>query len=258
MAKRKYGRSQLVSVVSDIHFDLHDVPSWRAYRKWHACKRPHRTIILGDFLDLGMMSDFRKKPHESRDPIAQIKCFVTEVNILAAEAGVVEVMEGNHDERWGKYVLGASPDILKDAKGFSLREQCLAQGMSDKIIWHKEGVGKPEIRVGHIVLRHGHNQAGRFGGGKHLCANRIMRSLGVSEAFGHHHRAQMFWQTAHGKTVVAVANPCMTGHHDYAPDADWQIGFSKYEVVDDYAYPTVIVMNKGVFAEGGRVYDGNV
>jgi len=258
MPRRKNARSQIVCTVSDIHFDLHDVPTWRAFRKWHARNKPDRTIVLGDFLDLGMMSKFTPGPEDTRDPIAQIKCFVTEVNALVAEAGTVEVMEGNHDERWGKYVLGAAPDILKDAKGLSLREQCLAQGMDERIIWHRESNVTPSIKVGHVALRHGHNQSGRFGGGKHLCANRLAKSMGESEGFGHHHRAQLFWMTAHGKTAFAVSNPCMTRRHNYSVDPDWQWGFTKYEVVDGRAFPYLIVMENGVFAEGGRVYDGNV
>jgi predicted phosphodiesterase len=244
-------------MISDIHFDLHDIPTWRAYRKWHSRIRPDRTIVLGDFLDLGMMSKYVQGPHETRDPIAQIRCFVAEVNALALEAKLVEVMEGNHDERWAKYVLGAAPDILKDAKGLSLREQCLAQGMDARVSWRQESEHDRGIQIGHVTARHGHKQSGKFGGGKHLCANRIMKSLGTSEAFGHHHRAQIFWQTAHGRTAVAVSNPCMTKPHSYAQDADWQLGFTKYEVHDGHAFPTVIVMNKGVFADGGRVYDGN-
>lgn len=259
MTMRKRDRSQIVCVISDIHFDLHDVPTWKAFRKWHARVKPQRTIVLGDFLDLGMMSKYTPGPHDSRDPIAQIKCFVTEVNALVKEAGVVEVMEGNHDERWSKYVMGAAPDILKDAKGLSLREQCVAQGMDSSIRWHREGLDNDGIKVGHINYRHGHKQAGRFGGGKHLCANRLMKSMGVSEGFGHHHRAQMFWQSAYGRTAVAVSNPCMTRAHEYAgAHPDWQLGFTKIEVVGDHAFPYVIVMEKGVFAEGGRVYDGNV
>lgn len=259
MPRRKRDRSQIISIVSDIHFDLHDIPTWRAFRKWHTYTKPHRTIILGDFLDLGMMSKFVPGAHDTRDPIAQIKCFVPEVNALAAEAGTVEVMEGNHDERWGKFVMGAAPDVLKDAKGLSLREQCLAQGMNPAIVWHREGLDDAGIKVGHIHYRHGHRQAGQFGGGKHLCANRLMKSMGVSEGFGHFHRAQMFWQSAHGRTAVSVSNPCMTRPHDYAGAyPDWQLGFTKVEVVNGHGFPYVIVMEKGVFAEGGRVYDGNV
>lgn len=138
MPRRKSDRSEIVCTVSDIHFDLHDVPTWRAFRKWHAHNRPSRTVILGDFLDLGMMSRYTLGPHDTRDPIAQIRCFVDEANALVREAGSVELLEGNHDERWGKYVLGAAPDILKDAKGLSLREQCLAQGLDPRVVWHNE------------------------------------------------------------------------------------------------------------------------
>lgn len=253
-------KSELVAIVSDIHFDLHDVPTWRAFRKWHADVKPSKVIILGDFLDLGMMSRY---PQGGNDPlfvIPQIQAFIKEANELAKISDVV-IVEGNHDERWSKHILGLTPHIFKDALGLTLRDQCNAQGLAKGIKWLREDTIVKGVKCGPFLLRHGHKQSGRFGGGKHLAANRIAKSLGVSEVFGHHHRAQIHCQTALGKTAIAVSNPCMTVNHDYAGDPDWQRGFTILELYGPdncYANPYLVIMNDGHFAWNGKVYDGNM
>ncbi len=255
-------RSQIVAIVSDIHFDLHDVPTWRAFRKWHTIVKPDKTVMLGDFLDLGMMSRYTQGKDDPLYAVPQIKCFVKEANALALECGELVILEGNHDERWSRYVAGAAPHVLKDALGLTLKDQCLAQGLNPDMTWHREDMEFKGVPCGPFILRHGHNQSGRYGGGKHLAANRIQKSLGQSEVFGHHHRAQMHCQTAHGKTAIAIANPSMTKDHDYAKDPDWQRGFTILEIFEDpsgefCATPHVVVMQNGRFAYGRTVYDGN-
>lgn len=253
-------KSLRVAIVSDIHFDLHDEPTWRAFRKWHTDVRPDKTVILGDFIDLGMMSRWKQGAHDPLFVIPQIRCFVKEANALAKETGELIVLEGNHDERWDRYIGGEKPFVLQDALGLTLQDQCYAQGLTKELSWIKEDITVKGIECGPFILRHGHNQSGRFGGGRHLAATRIQKSLGQSEVFGHHHRAQLFCQTAHGKTAVGIANPCMTGDHDYYKDPDWQRGFTVLEVFGDdqqYATPFVVLIQEGRFSWNGVVYDGN-
>lgn len=255
-------KSDVIAVISDIHFDLHDVPTWRAFRKWHKDTKPAKTVILGDFLDLGMVSRYSLHKDDPLFVIPQIKCFVAEANALAKECGELVVVEGNHDERWSNYILGNVPFALRDAVGLTLREQCLAQGLTNKVNWLREDVTTRGVPVGPFLLRHGHNQARGFGGGgKHLAANKIAKSMGQNEVFGHHHRGQMFCQTSRGKTAIAVANPCMTGDHAYNLDPDWQRGFTVLEVYGPgkkFATPHLVIAQEGHFAYNGRVYDGNI
>ncbi len=248
--------SRIVAVASDIHFDLQHRPSWKAFTEWHAHVKPYRTVLLGDIVDLGMLSKYLQEPDAEVNAIPQVKYMVREVNKLA-ERSSVTIMYGNHDERWEKIIFGSAPAALKGAIGLSLKEQAYAQGMDPKVEWTSEGTDARGIRVGQFLLRHGHRQSGRFGGGRHLAANRIAKSLGTSELFGHHHRAQMFCQTTDGKTAIAIANPCLTKDHGYAPDADWQRGFTILELNApkfDTATPHLIVMKNGVFSWGGKTY----
>lgn len=264
MSKKKSAnsvKSDVVAIISDIHFDLHHEPTWKAFRKWHADVRPAKTIVLGDFVDLGMMSKYVQEANAPLHAIPQIKVFVREINELAQEANEVIVVEGNHDERWARVIFGAAPIALKGALGLTLQDQCRFQGLRPGVKWFTEDTITKGVRCGPFILRHGHNQAGRFGGARHLAANRLTKSMGVSEVFGHHHRAQVYCQTSLGRTAVAVSNPCMTGDHEYSKDPDWQRGFTILELYGPdkcYASPFVVIMNDGHFAYNGKVYDGNV
>lgn len=251
--------SKIYAVCSDIHFDLQDRACWAAFRAWHRDISPDRTIILGDFLDFGMLSRYTQSPNDPIFAIPQIQMFVREANALALESKEVVVVEGNHDERWSK-ILGVNPQFLKGAKGLTLEDQCRVQGLSPNVKWFREDVEHKGVKCGPFMLRHGHKQSGRFGGAKHLSSNRLDKTLGQSEVFGHHHRAQMFCKTSYGKTAIAIANPALTGGHEYAPDADWQQGFTVLEVFgkgESQCTPHLIVMSDGAFAWGGKVYDGN-
>lgn len=255
----KKSEVEIVAVVSDIHFDQVDWPTWNAFKKWHADVKPHKTVVLGDFIDFGMLSRYLQGSKDPVHAIPQLTMFVKEVNELCKNSKNVIVMEGNHDERWDKALFGVHAQALKDAKGLSLKDQCLMHGMSKDITWLKEDLVVKGVKCGPFVLRHGHRQGDRWGQ-KHLAATRLQKSLGVSEVFGHFHRAQMFCQTAHGKTAVCIANPHMSSDHSYASDPDWQRGFTVLELFgpdNAYATPHLILVQDGLFAWNGKLYNGN-
>lgn len=256
-------KSSLVAIVSDIHFDLHDVPTWRAFRKWHKEIRPDKLVVLGDFVDLGMMSHYVQDVNSPVFAIPQIKMFIKEMNEMVNEAGEIVVVQGNHDDRWDKLILGQLGPMVKDAIGLSLKEQCQFQGLDKRVKWLVEDTVNKGIKCGPFFLRHGHHQQkGKFGGGgKHLAANRIMKSLGKNEVFGHHHKVQMFCQTALDKTAIAIANGHMSADPQYDKDPDWQRGFTVLELYGPdnmYATPHPILVSNGHFSWNRQVFDGNI
>lgn len=255
-------KSEIVAIISDIHFDLHDPATWAAFKKWYAEVKPDKVVVLGDFIDLGMMSRYTQGRDAPVNAIPQIQMFVKEMNALRdVHPGVkLIICEGNHDERWSKFLSMNAPHALKDALGLTLEDQCYLQGLRKGIVWTREDSVNKGLQCGPFVLRHGHNQGGKYGGGRHLAATRLQKTMGVSEVFGHYHRAQMMCQTSRGRTATAIANPCMTGDHEYANDPDWQRGFTILELYgpdNKYCSPFVVVMNDGHFAWNGKVYDGH-
>jgi predicted phosphodiesterase len=253
------GGVETVAIVSDIHFDLHDRSVWGAFLKWFYDVKPSKLVIDGDFVDLGMLSNYSASPDDPAFAIEQIKCFIDEVNPLA-DIAEITVIEGNHDNRWDRIIGGTKSFELRGALGLTFKEQCYAQGLDKRIKWVQESTKTRGVQVGPFLLRHGHQQSGSFGGGKHLAATRLDKSLGDSEIFGHFHRAQLFCKTAGGKTAVAVANPCMTVDHEYNVDPNWQRGFTYLELYgpnNKYATPHLILIENGRFADRGKLYDGN-
>ncbi len=253
--------SKIVAIVNDIHFDLHDEPTWRAFRKWHTFTKPYHTIFLGDFLDLGMVSSYVQGPDAPLYAVKQIKYFVNEANAIRKEASKVTCIEGNHENRWDRKVMQALGPSLRGSYGLTLRDQCYAQGLDSSIEYLVEDTKMRGIKCGPFILRHGDKQVrGKFGGGKYLAANKLTKSMGESEIFGHFHRSQMHCQTSGGRTAIVVASPAMTGDHGYMLDPDWQRGFTILELFgnkDQYATVHPIIIDHGCFAFNGRVYDGN-
>lgn len=248
--------SNVTFIVGDIHFDMHHREGWEAFVQCVKDTEPSQVIFNGDFLDLGMLSHYRQGEDEPVNAIEQVKCFVTEVKRIVGSVGKIIVIEGNHDERWGKIMHSVPGTALKGAIGLSLKEQCYAQGLPAEVQWIKESTSQRGYKVGKYLIRHGHKQSGRFGP-QHLAAARLNKNNGQSEIIGHHHRAQMFCRTAGGITAIGIASPCMTADHDYATDSDWQRGFVVIEQYESTATAYPVVMEQdGSFAWGGRAYDG--
>ncbi len=250
-------RAKVVAIVSDVHFPHHHTGAWAAFREWHAEARPYWTVCNGDMLDLGALSRHDKSGDEPL-PAVEIETAVRELNAIAREAERVTFVVGNHEDRFKRLLSGVPPHVLERLRGLTLREQMVAAGLNPCVEWHEERAGGKQLEVAQFVIRHGHKQAGRFGGGINPATNRLGRSLGVSEVIGHHHVAQHAVRAAHGRVAHVIANPAMESMQNYAgSDATWPMGFTVLEVFPgwQYATPHLVVMDaRGAFAWGGRVY----
>lgn len=249
--------SILVCVVSDVHWPHHHATAYAAWREWHATVRPYWTICLGDMIDLAAMSRYDKDGSEAL-PSTEIALAARELNAIASEAQRVTFAVGNHEDRFRRLLSGIPAHVLEGLHGLTLRDQLRAHGLSDRVEWWTESTATPSLEVAQFRLRHGHKQAGRFGGGVNPASNRVAKSLGVSELFGHHHVAQTTARAAHGRVVQAIANPCMEAMQPYAgSDQTWPLGFTVLEVFPGWQWATahpVVMDPRGCFAWGGRVY----
>ena len=250
---------QLVAIASDIHWRS-EAPSWRAFRRWHATVRPHRTILLGDLIDAAMVS--RHDPHKD-DPatiLEELEALVDQCNALAAECGELTLCIGNHDKRVEAYLRGPRPQVTKGLRGITLPELAREHGLDARVKWFEETAERPWLPLAQFHLQHGHNSSGRFGAGMHPAAMSVTKSNGHSVLRGHLHRGQVYARTAFGRTAIGIANPCMVKPMGYAPNADWQQGFSALLLrppTFDYATPFVVFCDdEGGFCWGDRYYSG--
>ncbi len=252
--------SRIVAICNDIHFDLHDVACWTAFRRWHSVVRPWKTILNGDLLDFAVLSRWALDSDTQMKVCPQILKMIEEVNPLADEAEHVVIREGNHDERWSN-IFGAVPaPALVGLIGLRLEDQCRAQGLDGRIAWTRQDNEHDGIQVGQFKVNHGHKEAGKHGAPLHLAANRITKTMGVCEVLGHSHRAQMVARSSYEKTAIVVSSPSLTHKHKYAQNPDWQNGFVTLDLsAPDYAHatPHLIIMENGRFSWGGLTFDGN-
>lgn len=249
---------RLVAIASDIHWGS-ESRSWAAFRAWHRDVRPHRTILLGDMFDAAAASKHQPHVNDPQSLADEINRMVAEANALAAECGSLTLCIGNHDARVEKYLRGDKPHITKGLKGLTLPEIAVAHGLREDVAWFEETAERPGLQVGQFMLAHGHNGASRFGGGKHLAANAIAGSNGVSRLHGHSHRAQLFCHTAWGKTAIGIANPSMVKPMGYAPNANWQVGWSALLLrppAFDVATPYVLICDDDGGVSWGNKYYG--
>ncbi|MBK8173206.1 MAG: metallophosphoesterase [Sandaracinaceae bacterium] len=252
-------RSSLTCIVSDIHFPHTMEAEWASFREFHREVRPETTIIGGDFLDLNQMSSFTQDANASIYIIPEIQQFVAEANALAKECGTLYIVEGNHEARWNRFLEPVAAK-LRGAIGLTLKAQCIAQGLTPRAIWRKESAADRGIKIQQFVFRHGDKDFGRYGGGKHAASALIDKGYGGESAIvGHLHQCQMIARRRTDQEVlIALCNGTFEKPADYAPANSWIYGFTLVEKCSDkWGTPHPIVIEKGCFAYGGRVYDGN-
>jgi len=192
--------------------------------------------------------------------IPEIREWVSVANSLATECEKMSVVEGNHEFRWARKVLEPVALQLPGAIGLTLKEQCYMQGLDGSIQWHTEGLGWRGLRVGQFILRHGHKQSGRFGGGANVARAALQKSLGKSQVFGHYHQVQLIAHgTDHLGTSIAIANGHMEDAVEFSLENNWTRGFTILELDEsrDWCTPYPVIVEKGRFSWHGKIYDGN-
>ena len=252
-------RSTLTCIISDIHFPHHMPAAWAAFREFHRETRPETTVIGGDFLDLAQLSSFVQDPRENVYVLPEIQMFVREANALAEECGELIIVEGNHEARWSRFIEPVAVK-LRGAVGLTLREQCIAQGLTPRARWYKENSQNRGIKVQQFIFRHGDKDFGKFGGGKNAASALIDKTYGgESPIVGHLHQCQLVCRRrADGVLLTAVLNGTFEKPADYDPKNPWIYSFTLLERCNDqWATPHPVIIENGVFAYGGRIYDGN-
>lgn len=211
--------------------------------------------MAGDLIDFPQLSRYPQSIGQVQDVVNDIKVFVHEANGLAKECGKLVIVEGNHDDRWRQKFIEPLSAHMQGVKGFTLRDQCIAQGLTAKHEWIVESHETPGFLVGEMLVHHGHRRGSKFGSAN-LARSALTRTLGRSQIHGHSHRIELVALGTHRGTCVAVANGHMSEDHDYSLENQWTRGFTILEVEPSkgftHAYPVVI--EGGRFVLGGKLY----
>jgi len=99
--------------VPDVHVPFHDVVAWGVMMQVAKRLRPHRIVVLGDFLDFFQCSDHEKDPRRNTTvaaDVAEAKVLLGELANLGADR--LHFIEGNHEKRLRRYLMTRAPALL--------------------------------------------------------------------------------------------------------------------------------------------------
>jgi hypothetical protein len=171
--------------------------------------------------------------------------------LLAALAPVTTerwFLEGNHEDRYRRYIWSRVPELAAAGAMPSFAE---AFHLEDHGFQHKPYGGS--LRLGKLLVTHGFLVAQDSG----VSAKRHFMRLGTSVLIGHTHRAGVFHRTNQAGDHAAYENGCLCRLDGlgYAQFADWQQAFS---VVDVFPGGMFNVNLLRILARRAFIYGGTV
>jgi len=247
---------RVAAVVSDVHWPHTDVATITAFCDWVESVRPDDVYVAGDFWDLPQVSTHA--PDVSQD-VAILPSIRSGVELLNRWSHVsrVHFIEGNHEARLFKRLVVPFSYQLRGLENlFSLQAIARAHGLYGSVPWYVESPsGPPPASLGQFQIRHGHNQSGRFGGGRTPAATLLHKDAGGTHhslIMGHYHRPQIY--TCGDRTYIINAH--MEAPVDFAGGADgWTRGWTPFYLTGSgQAQAVPMWSNTGTYVWEGRVY----
>ena len=145
-------------LLSDIHFPYHDLEALNASLEYGVNMDMNTILLNGDILDCYQQSRFAKDPRK-RDMKYEIDVLCSFLEMLRTNFPDVLIYykQGNHDERYDKYLRDVAPELL------GIKE------IEFEYITHLEKYmvnyikGKRVIQAGKLSILHGHEIRGAGG-----------------------------------------------------------------------------------------------
>ena len=223
-----------IAIISDIHLPFH---SKEVLEQWlEDCYEYEPSIVLinGDLLDFYRLSRFEKNPNE-RDTVYEIDQAHLFFEWLTDrfEADII-FKEGNHDERWRKYLFNHAPEFSR-FKQFELSEILELDEFGITYITDQR-----MVIAGDMVILHGHEMHGSGGQNPAQAFYRKMRHSGMA---GHNHKTSEFLQrNTMGDWIKCYSTGCMCElSPEFSRINNWNQGYGFIELHED---GTTTVTNK--------------
>lgn len=174
--------------------------------------KPHRIIVLGDFLDMFATSQHRKDPNRNRHLEIEIKTGNKALDQLdALGAKHKHYLEGNHEENLRRYLMDRAPELFNVVDIPSLLK-LKERGWA----WTPY---RTHLRVGKVYYVHDTGSAGPMA---HI---RSRDAFAASVVQGHtHHAGVSYAGTARGTAHVGIAS----GWLGQFKDADYAHDIQKH------------------------------
>lgn len=176
----QYGRTTFV--ISDMHMPFHDREVWATKMAMIRFLQPENVVIVGDLLDCYAVSFFPKDPGRKTrilDEISDALPCLDELESLRVPN--VIVLEGNHEERLRRLVIGQVPALDGMVKTIPEILRIKERGWTWVPYKHSFSIGA--MRYSHDFSRFGIN-----------AARQALLDVGRNVTFGHSHRLGIAYQ----------------------------------------------------------------
>ena len=211
-------------ILSDLHFPYQDNEAIRAAIKYGKEKKVTCILINGDLIDFATIS--RHERDWRHRTVAQefeaVRTFLRSLRKHFPKAKIV-FKEGNHDERWEKYLFLKAPEIFDDPE-FTLESRLRLGELNIDIV-----KDKLPVKIGLLTVLHGHELQG--GGGVNPARATFLKTID-NVLIGHCHRSSTHTEPTLGGSVIVVnSQGCLCGMYPmFARVNKWNQGFSYVEL----------------------------
>jgi predicted phosphodiesterase len=220
---------QRILRLSDIHFPIHDPAALDAALRYGLEHDPTVILLDGDIADLSEFSTHEQSlANYVKEEMFMLAEFFDALREMFPKARIIW-KEGNHEERFLKYLLRKAPELLAtdcfDLLSF-IRFITGREDATHRVEWISE---KRIIRAGKLAFLHGHEFRG--GGGVNPARWLYLRT-GENAICGHFHRTSEHSEPSlSGEQRGAWSTGCLCHlSPDYLRHNKWNHGFAWVEV----------------------------
>lgn len=231
-----------ILILSDLHFPYQDNQAIRAAIKYGKEKKVTCILINGDLLDFANISRHEKdwRMRSVSQEFEAVREFLIELRSHFPKCKIV-FKEGNHDERFEKYLFTKAPEIFDDNE-FKLEVRLRLAELRIDIV--KDML---PIKIGKLNVLHGHELQG--GGGVNPARATFLKTID-NVLIGHCHRTSTHLEKTFSNDVIAVnSTGCLCGMYPmFSRVNKWNLGFAYIELnikTGEYVlYNKVIIKGK--------------
>lgn len=209
-----------VLILSDLHFPYQDNKAIELAVDYGAKKGCNAVLINGDLFDFATISRHEKdwRHRKVKDEIEAVNQFFVWLKSKLPNARII-FKEGNHDERFDKWVYAKSPEIY-DIAELTLKVILKLDEKGIELVTDR----KP-VKIGKLTVLHGHELNGS--GGVNPARATFLKTID-NVLIGHVHRSSQHTEpTLGGDVIVTTSTGCLCGMYPmYARVNKWNHGFA--------------------------------
>jgi len=204
--------------IGDLHIPFQDNEALECVYEFLKYFRPSYIVILGDFVDFYAVSRYDKDPerlNSLKDEVEQGKEILGKIRKLTSCR--IIWLEGNHEERWRKFVYRKAPELASVLPAFP--DIFKLQNFKVDFV---EDLTKNYITIGNYLFRHGDEVASMEFSGRYLL-KKYLKNGGS----GHSHRLSTWRLRTFHNQLVWFENGCICMLiPSYCSFPNWQQGFT--------------------------------